>query len=130
MVNTKGPILFFENQARLNGEVVINGSENISRDFTSVIDVCDAIDLAINTENINAFGKTIDIGCGEPSSLSKMIDLLEKKLNKKIKRKIIDYRDGDILTSCADTFDARNILGFKAKRNLDFMIDDFLMGKR
>jgi len=60
-----------------------------------------------------------NLGTGTGSSVLEVIKSFERVSNKKLNYKIVDRRDGDIISAYANTDKANTILGWKAKSSLD-----------
>ena len=117
----------FVRSIRDGGEVNVNGNLEISRDFTSVHDVTDAIVCALGTDNENAFGNTYDIGRGESITLESFINDISVIMDSEVNINIILARFGDINKSLADPKPAFDDLEFFAHRDIEFMIKDYLL---
>ena len=97
-----------------NNEVpTINGSGDISRDFTFVQNNIEANILAATTKNQEAFGETINIATGTEISLDQLIESINKILGKNIKPNYGEMRIGDVTHSLADITKAKKLLGYK-----------------
>ncbi len=90
-----------------------------SRDFSHVDNVVEANLLAATTRNKNAFGKTINIACGERINLIQMLKLINKLEGKKIKPKFTEDRKGDVKHSLADISLAKKLIGYKPVVNFE-----------
>lgn len=90
----------------------INGSEDISRDFTYVSDVVDANMLSMFWAKENALGKVFNISGGRRIKLGQIIDVLREITDKNLEVNILKPRSGDIEHSEADISLAKDILGY------------------
>jgi dTDP-L-rhamnose 4-epimerase len=87
---------------------------NQQRDFVSVNDVVQANILAM--EHSAGDGKALNIGSGQPISISDVSRVLGSSLHSKIHCKLTDkYRAGDIRHCFADISAARKFLGYKPR---------------
>jgi nucleoside-diphosphate-sugar epimerase len=100
-----------------NGQPVIFGDGEQSRDFIFVENVVQANLLACEAQN--CAGRTFNIGTGERHTLNEILRLLEKISGKKTAAKYEPPRSGDILHSQADITEARKSLGYDPKINFE-----------
>ena len=61
-------------------EIVINGDGNQTRDFTFVQNAVNANLLGLSTTNQVAFGKQVNVACGQYFSLNNVIDSIKQRL--------------------------------------------------
>lgn len=92
------------------------------RDYIHVVDLAKAHVVALkrllngkNTANYEVY----NLGTGTGSSVLEVITSFEKVSGKKLNYKIVDRRQGDIISAYADTTKANEVLGWKAKSTLD-----------
>ncbi|WP_298545222.1 UDP-glucose 4-epimerase GalE [uncultured Aquimarina sp.] len=92
------------------------------RDYIHVVDLAKAHVIALqrllnntNTSNYEVF----NVGTGTGSSVLEVINSFEKVSNQKLNYKIVDRREGDIISAYANTDKANKELGWKAKSTLD-----------
>ena len=77
------------------------------RDFTYISDIVNGIILS------QKFGNgTYNLGSGNPISVNEMVDIIEEKLGKKIKRQYVDSPKGDVFKTHADITKAEKELKF------------------
>jgi len=77
------------------------------RDFTYISDIVNGIILS------QKFGNgTYNLGSGNPISVNQMVDIIEEKLGKKIKRQYVDSPKGDVFKTHADITKAQKELNF------------------
>ena len=77
------------------------------RDFTYISDIVNGIILS------QKFGNgTYNLGSGNPISVNQMVDIIEEKLGKKIKREYVDSPKGDVFKTHADITKAEKELNF------------------
>lgn len=92
------------------------------RDYIHVEDVASAHVIAIqrllnkgNKSNLEIF----NLGTGKGSTVLEVVKSFERVANQKLNYKIVERRQGDIMSAYADTSKANTILGWKAKFTLD-----------
>ena len=97
------------------------------RDYIHVTDVAKAHVCALNrlfknqqSHNFEVF----NIGTGKGSSVLEVIQSFERVSDQKLNYKIVDRRQGDVISAFADTTKANTILGWKSKYSLDNAILD------
>ncbi|SDX07115.1 UDP-glucose 4-epimerase [Lutibacter oricola] len=91
------------------------------RDYIHVVDLAKAHVMALtrlingsNKENFEVF----NIGTGKGSSVLEVISSFEEVSNQKLNYKIVERREGDVISAYADTNKANSILQWEAKFNL------------
>ena len=92
------------------------------RDYIHVVDLAKAHVVALKRllENKNlAKVETFNLGTGTGSSVLEVITAFEKISNKKLPYKIVDRREGDVISAYANTDKANEILGWKANSTLE-----------
>lgn len=125
---------------REQGKIFITGDGEQTRNFTHVLDVCEALWLAANTANENILGsedlqRSTHWGPEKNVVRGTEIDIMHPKawsLNEIAKFfdcpvEYIDDRKGDIkhLVMGIGPAKAKELLGFEAKRNLEDYIDTY-----
>jgi len=92
------------------------------RDYIHVVDLAKAHVIALqrlleqkNDSNFEIF----NLGTGTGSSVLEVIESFERVSNKKLNYKIVERREGDVISAYANTTKANNILGWKAESSLD-----------
>jgi len=102
---------------------VIFGDGTQTRDFTYVKDVVKALCLAMKSD----YHGILNMGTGKAYSFNEVIEILNQKLRSDVKP---DYMENPIKNyvshTLADTTNLQNVLGFKAKYNLESGIDELL----
>jgi UDP-glucose 4-epimerase len=92
------------------------------RDYIHVVDLAKAHVIAlqrlINKNNIDNI-ETFNLGTGTGSSVLEVIQAFEKVSGKKLNYKIVDRREGDVISAYANTDKANTTLGWKAKSTLE-----------
>jgi len=92
------------------------------RDYIHVVDLAKAHVIALkrllsegNKEKMEIF----NVGTGKGSSVLEVIQTFEKVSGKKLNYKIVDRREGDIMSVYADTSKANEVLGWKAELTME-----------
>jgi len=92
------------------------------RDYIHVVDLAKAHVVALqrllNKKNVDKV-ETFNLGTGTGSSVLEVIKTFEKVSGKSLPYKIVDRREGDIISAYANTDKANNVLGWKAKSTLE-----------
>lgn len=91
----------------------INGSGNISRDFTYVDNVVSANLLAADASDIS--GETMNVACGERTSLLGLLGAINAAVGRSVEPVYGAARVGDIQHSLADISVARALLGYRVQ---------------
>jgi len=100
-----------------------------SRDFTYIDNVVAANLLAAGAEGAN--GRIFNISGGAPTTVNALADTIGRLLDKPVERRYLPPRPGDLRNSWADVSEARELLGFDPKveledglrRTADFLLD-------
>jgi len=112
-----GVITIFAKQLLQDQSPTIYGDGEQTRDFVFVEDVVQANMLAL--EKSNAIGETFNIATGRPTTIVKLVETLQKVMNKTDLRVIRkEARKGDIERSYASIERARKTLGYSPKFSL------------
>ena len=93
-------------------KLMINGDGSITRDFTYVDDVCNAIMLSLQTKHQNF---VCNVGTGVGTTINELAEMISKG------EKEIEYykpRLGDVIGSIAHIERAKSYIGFRAFTNL------------
>ncbi|MCQ2399566.1 MAG: UDP-glucose 4-epimerase GalE [Clostridia bacterium] len=96
------------------------------RDYIHVEDLADGHVLAVNKLLTKSGLFIVNLGTGVGYSVLDMIKAFSKALGKEIPYEVTARRPGDIPMCYADPSYAEQLLGFKAKRNLEDMCRDAL----
>lgn len=137
------PMLFAD--AILNDrEIKIFNHGKMSRDFTYIDDIIDGIIKVIDSpakplchseldsesnlppDRSTAPYKIYNMGNSAPINLMNFIEILEKTLGKKAKKKLVDMQPGDIESTYADTNDFASDFGYKPHTELFKGISEFV----
>lgn len=92
------------------------------RDYIHVVDLAKAHVIALERllKNKNkANYETFNLGTGTGSSVLEVVKSFEKVSGKNLNYKIVDRREGDVISAYADTNKANDELGWKTKLSLD-----------
>ena len=113
-------------------EIVINGDGNQTRDFTFVQNAVNANLLGLSTSNQLAFGKQVNVACGQYFSLNNVIESMKKRLialGKYNPATTIVHgpdRPGDIRDSLADITLTKDWLNYTDQLLFDEGMDIYL----
>ena len=109
-------------------QLSVFGNDYPTEDGTCVRDYIHVVDLAkahvtalqrlLEDKNQTNF-ETFNLGTGKGSSVLEVIKSFERVSRKKLNYKIVDRREGDVISAYADTKKANEVLGWKAKLSLD-----------
>lgn len=111
LMNGKSPIIFEDGRQM--------------RDFVSVHDIAQANLLAM--ENPGADGRAVNIGSGQPVTISEVTEELERALEVNVPLEVTGkYRAGDIRHCFSDIAAAKELLGYRPKTRLREGIDELV----
>ncbi|MFV5697202.1 UDP-glucose 4-epimerase GalE [Flavobacterium sp. ZT3R17] len=112
----------------LRKELSVYGDDYPTSDGTCVRDYIHVVDLAkahvialqrlVNKKNLAKI-ETFNLGTGTGSSVLEVIAAFEKVSGQKLPYKIVDRREGDVISAYANTDKANNILGWKTESTLE-----------
>jgi len=112
----------------LREQLAVFGDDYPTSDGTCIRDYIHVVDLAkahvvalqrlLNGKNESNY-EVFNLGTGTGSSVLEVIHSFEKVSGKKLNYKIVDRRQGDIISAYADTTKANEVLGWKAQSTLD-----------
>ena len=112
----------------LRSELSVYGSDYPTPDGTAIRDYIHVVDLAkahviamkrlLDKKNIEKV-EIFNLGTGTGSSVLEVIHSFEKVSGQKLPYKIVDRREGDVISAYANTDKANNVLGWKAESTLD-----------
>jgi UDP-glucose 4-epimerase len=108
-----GVIAIFIGRISDNKACTIYGDGRQTRDYVCVHDVVDANALALN-----GVSGVYNMGTGRETSVTSLVDILEKTVGRKVKRTFEPARTGELLRSCLDPARALRVLGWKPKVDL------------
>ena len=116
----------------LRKELSVFGSDYPTSDGTCIRDYIHVVDLAkahvvalkrlIESKNESKV-ETFNIGTGTGSTVLEVINSFEKVSGQKLPYKLVDRREGDVISAFADTEKANSVLGWKAESTLDEAMD-------
>ena len=92
------------------------------RDYIHISDLVEAHIKAINYDKNEIF----NLGTQKGVSVKQIICEVEKQLKRKIKKKIVENRSGDVGRCLANSKKAEKLLKWKAKKNICDIVYDFL----
>lgn len=96
-------------------EITVYGDGTQSRDFTYIDDIAEGTILGLNLSGFHI----INLGGNCPHQLKEVIELIEKKLNKKAKIIYQPFHKADIKVTYADITKAKNLLNWYPKISLE-----------
>jgi len=109
-------------------ELAVYGDDYPTTDGTCIRDYIHVVDLAkahvialqrlVNQKNIDKI-ETFNLGTGTGSSVLEVIRTFEKVSAKPLPYKIVDRREGDVISAYANTDKANDVLGWKAQSTLE-----------
>ena len=112
----------------LRKELSVYGNDYPTPDGTCIRDYIHVVDLAkahvialkrlLNKNNLEKV-EIFNLGTGTGSSVLEVIAAFEKVTEQKLQYKIVDRREGDIISAYANTDKANTILGWKAESTLE-----------
>jgi UDP-glucuronate 4-epimerase len=103
------PFKFIDSVSR-GKEIMQFGDGSTSRDYTYISDIVDGVVRSLD----RPLGYQIyNLGRGEPTSLSRFINLVEENVGQNAKIKICPEQPGDVPRTCADISKARTLLGYE-----------------
>ena len=92
------------------------------RDYIHVVDLAKAhvvaLERLLKNRNSNQF-ETFNIGTGKGSSVLEVVNAFEKVTQQKLNYKIVNRREGDVISVYADTKKANDVLGWKAEKSME-----------
>jgi len=92
------------------------------RDYIHVVDLAQAHVIALKrlleSKNESNY-ETFNLGTGKGSSVMDVIKSFERVSGEKLNYKIVDRREGDVISAYANTVKANKVLGWKAHLSLD-----------
>lgn len=92
------------------------------RDYIHVVDLAKAHVVALQRlleeKNLSNY-EVFNLGTGKGSSVLEAIQSFDKVSGEKLKYKIVDRREGDVVAAYAETTKANNVLGWKTQLTLD-----------
>jgi dTDP-L-rhamnose 4-epimerase len=109
----------------LRGESLVVYEDGLqTRDFVHIDDVVEANMRVLESENANF--QAFNVGSGKATTVLEYADLVRKKLSSQIELDFTgEYRRGDNRHSVSNV-DKLSGLGWRPKRNLETILDDFL----
>lgn len=111
-------------------QMTVYGTDYPTKDGTGVRDYIHVVDLAkghvaaVDYVGAHKGVEVFNLGTSVGYSVLEMISAFEKACGKEIKKVMLDRRPGDIAECYADATKAKEMLGWKAEKNLDDMCED------
>ncbi len=132
-------IYIFTESILKNKSININNFGNMYRDFTYISDIVKPIIKLLNIipkkkkklKNLQTFEssapfKLFNIGNNSPVKLTKLVQIIEKTLNRKAIKNLRGMQKGDVSTTKADTKRLKKITGFKPNTPITVGINRFI----
>jgi UDP-glucose 4-epimerase len=94
------------------------------RDFIHVMDLAEAHVAALIKLQCSGSGLVLNLGTGKGTSVLGMIGAFQRASGRNIPFQIVDRRPGDVAHCYADVTRAEQVLGWRAKRDIDDMCRD------
>lgn len=101
-----------------NQPVVINGDGSYARDFTYIENVVQANILALTTTNSECFGEAFNIGAGQETSITQLVEHITAELGTDSEVHHGPFRAGDIPKSVASIAKANKYLRYSPEVNV------------
>ena len=106
------------------GETIeIHNFGKIKRDFSYVDDIVCGITAALEKD---LSYELINLGSGQSVELAKIINLIEKNLGLKAKKKFVKMQSGDLKATWADITKAKELLGYHPATTIEQGIKKFV----
>jgi UDP-N-acetylglucosamine/UDP-N-acetyl-alpha-D-glucosaminouronate 4-epimerase len=100
------------------GEAIdVHGDGEQSRDFTYVANVVDATVRAGHAEG--ASGEIVNVAAGAPATVNRIADVIGEILDRRVRRRHLPPRPGDIRDPWADLTKAETLLGYRPAVDLE-----------
>jgi len=112
-----GVVSFFMDQAKMNGEIKINGDGEQYRDFVYVKDVARALRAALLLKDTSF--DVFNVCTGVKTSINALAEEVVKSFSSQAKVQHITPRPADIKESVCNPIKARQKLGFTASYSLE-----------
>ena len=111
-------IQIFNEQFKEGKPLTVTGTGEKRRDFTHVLDICDALISCMKHPELRA--EFFELGRGKNYSINEVADMY------KTSKTYIPNRPGEAQTTLADYSKATNILGYTPFRNLDDYVNNII----
>ena len=96
------------------------------RDFTYVDDIVNGIFNIINNKKSRFGAKIFNIGNGKKIKLLKYIQLIEKNLDRKSKKKFLPLQKGDVIKTLSDTKLIKKHYNYQSKTEVSYGVKKFI----
>ena len=129
-------------KAMLDGKPIdVYNHGNMVRDFTYVCDIAEAVVRLVNVipaadsdwtveEGLKSASsapyKIYNVGNGQPTRLGDFIQAIETALDIKANKHYMDMQDGDVLSTCADSGELYNTIGFSPDTPVNYGVQQFV----
>lgn len=129
-------------KAMLDGKPIdVYNHGNMVRDFTYVGDIAEAVVRLVDVipaadsdwtveEGLKSASsapyKIYNVGNGQPTRLGDFIQAIETALDIKANKHYMDMQDGDVLSTCADSSELYNTIGFSPDTPVNYGVQQFV----
>lgn len=97
------------------------------RDFTHIDDISEMILRLLKKPSLKKIPyNCFNLGNGRPITSKKLLNIIEKKLNKRIKTHLLPKQDGEVTKTHANINALHKYINYKPKKIIENGIDDFL----
>jgi UDP-glucuronate 4-epimerase len=104
-------------------EIEIYNNGNLKRDFTYIDDI---VRGTTATLDYKTDFEIFNLGNNNPINLMDFINMIEKKLDKKAKKKFLPFQKGEMLSTYADISSSIEKLNFKPTTNIEKGMENFI----
>jgi UDP-glucose 4-epimerase len=112
--NEAGVVSIFINNILENKQSFIFGDGRQTRDFVYVLDICDALILAMKSKRIGVY----NVGTGIETSINELYKKIQKIFNSKIPPKYLPPQPGEVKRNCLNISKIKKELDWNPKYNL------------
>jgi len=120
------PYLFVD--SAINNKVInVFNYGKQKRDFTYIDDIVKSIFLLYINKNKLKDSLVLNIGNGSPTDLENFIEIIEKNVGKKIKKKYQSAQKGDVKITFADTSKLESIINYKPDTSIEKGLSNFVL---
>ena len=122
------PFSFLSKHFRNKSIQIFNQGKH-ERDFTYIDDTINLILKIFNktkSRNFKSKFEIYNLAGGKPNKLMHYIDIIERKLEKKIKKKFIKKQPGDVIKTYADVKKSYKLTNYKAQTSIEKGISNFV----
>ena len=120
-------IYLFTKKISENQKIKVFNYGNHARDFTYIDDVVDAV-YKIISKNLRKkkLHQIYNVASGKSEKLSKLINIIEKRLGKKAKKKLLPIQKGDIIRTSANIKKIKKDYKYQPSINIEVGLSKFI----